>query len=266
MSTWGAGTRRREICTRRGADAGGAVGGRRHEALWAGGQRLGAREAGGAGQWAGGGGRGRVAVGSGAVGGWRCGQVGEGGGRGLGAGVGWEGWGIVHSNGFFRESHIVRTVTLSQSLSSPAGTVQATPEVTSTLSDSAREFTSDTAPAQARVSAAHPVVDILLSQPELPVRARVQAGELAAVARESGLETGVPAGAVVPVVRGAPETALAAAATCAEHGVRVGCLRPPPVPTRHSCLWLTARANLSSDDLAVIRHALTAVAEVKVRA
>ena len=34
----------------------------------------------------------------------------------------------------------------------------------------------------------------------------------------------------------------------------------------HSCPRLTARANLSSDDLAVIRHALTAVAEVKVRA
>lgn len=33
-----------------------------------------------------------------------------------------------------------------------------------------------------------------------------------------------------------------------------------------SCPRLTARANLSSDDLAVIRHALTAVAEVKVRA
>ncbi|MFI6395597.1 aminotransferase class I/II-fold pyridoxal phosphate-dependent enzyme [Nonomuraea sp. NPDC050540] len=160
----------------------------------------------------------------------------------------------------------MRTVTLSPSLSFPAGTVRATPEVTSTLIDSARSFTSDTAPAQARVSAACPVVDILLSQPELPVRARVQAGELAAVARESGLDTGVPAGAVVPVVRGAPETALGVAATCAEHGVRVGCLRPPPVPTRHSCLWLTARANLSSDDLAVIRHALTAVAEVKVRA
>ncbi len=33
-----------------------------------------------------------------------------------------------------------------------------------------------------------------------------------------------------------------------------------------ACLRLTARANLSSDDLAVTTHALTAVAEVKVRA
>ncbi|NUW35120.1 hypothetical protein HTZ77_27355 [Nonomuraea sp. SMC257] len=44
------------------------------------------------------------------------------------------------------------------------------------------------------------------------------------------------------------------------------CRRPPSAPDGRSCLRLTARANLSSDDLAVIRHALTAVAEVKVRA
>ncbi|MFI7128272.1 hypothetical protein ACIBQ1_21405 [Nonomuraea sp. NPDC050153] len=42
--------------------------------------------------------------------------------------------------------------------------------------------------------------------------------------------------------------------------------RTRPVPVcRHSRL-LTARADVSSDDLAVIRHALTAVAEVKVSA
>ncbi|GAA2362069.1 hypothetical protein GCM10010404_14840 [Nonomuraea africana] len=38
------------------------------------------------------------------------------------------------------------------------------------------------------------------------------------------------------------------------------------IPADRTCLRLTARANLSSDDLAVIRHALTAVAGVKVRA
>ncbi|GAA2215882.1 hypothetical protein GCM10009850_113500 [Nonomuraea monospora] len=42
--------------------------------------------------------------------------------------------------------------------------------------------------------------------------------------------------------------------------------RTRPEPAGRSCPWLTARAEVSSDDLAVIRHALTAVAEVKVRA
>ncbi|GAA2855082.1 hypothetical protein GCM10020220_050350 [Nonomuraea rubra] len=42
--------------------------------------------------------------------------------------------------------------------------------------------------------------------------------------------------------------------------------RTRPEPAGGSSPRLTARAKVSSDDLAVIRHALTAVAEVKVRA
>ncbi|GAA0920606.1 8-amino-7-oxononanoate synthase [Nonomuraea longicatena] len=170
------------------------------------------------------------------------------------------------STALFRESHIVRTVTLSKALGSQGGAVLGTPEVIETLVDTGRPFIFDTGLAPACVAAALAAVDILLSQPELPGTARARARELASAARALGLETSEPAGAVVPVVLGAPEAALAAAATCAEHGVRVGCFRPPSVPRGRSCLRLTARANLSSDDLAVIRHALTAVAEVKVRA
>lgn len=180
--------------------------------------------------------------------------------------VGQNGRGAVHSTGLFRESHIVRSVTLSKSLGSQGGAVLGAPEVIDTLVDTGRSFIFDTGLAPACVAAALAAVDILHSQPELPRNARTRASELAATVRELGLETRVPAGAVVPVVLGPPETALAAAAACAERGVRVGCFRPPSVPAGRSCLRLTARANLSSDDLAVIRHALTAVAEVKVRA
>lgn len=180
--------------------------------------------------------------------------------------VGEHGRGVVHSTGLFRESHIVRTVTLSKALGSQGGAVLGEPEVIETLVDTGRSFIFDTGLAPASVAAASAAVDILLHQPELPRRARLRAGELARAVRELGLETSEPAGAVVPVVLGAPGTAVLAAATCAELGVRVGCFRPPSVPDGRSCLRLTARANLSSDDLAVIRHALTAVAEVKVRA
>ncbi|MBB6351755.1 aminotransferase class I/II-fold pyridoxal phosphate-dependent enzyme [Nonomuraea muscovyensis] len=180
--------------------------------------------------------------------------------------VGEDGRGLVHSSGLFGASHIVRTVTLSTSLGSQGGAVLGEPEVIDTLIDTGRSFIFDTGLAPASVAAASAAADILQHQPELPGRARLRAGELAAMVRELGLETSEPAGAVVPVVLGPPETALAAAATCAELGVRVGCFRPPSAPEGRSCLRLTARANLSSDDLAVIRHALTAVAEVKVRA
>ncbi|MCG5221072.1 8-amino-7-oxononanoate synthase [Streptosporangium sp. KLBMP 9127] len=180
--------------------------------------------------------------------------------------IGPRGQGAVHAAGLAAEPTVVRTLTLSKSLGSQGGAVLAAPELVDTLVDTGRAFIFDTGLAPACVASALAAVDILRSQPELPERVRSRARELAAVATALGLETGEPAGAVVPVVLGPPHLALGGAATCAEHGVRVGCFRPPSVPAGRSCLRLTARANLSSDDLAVIRVALTAVAETKVNA
>ena len=58
-----------------------------------------------------------------------------------------------------------------------------------------------------------------------------------------------PESAVVSVILGAPEVAVAAATACLERGVRVGCFRPPSVPPGTSRLRLTARASLSDDEL-----------------
>jgi len=55
----------------------------------------------------------------------------------------------------------------------------------------------------------------------------------------------------------APEKALAAQAICREHGVNVGCFRPPSVPDGVSRLRLTARADLSDGEAA---RAVAAVA------
>ncbi|MFD1536045.1 hypothetical protein [Nonomuraea guangzhouensis] len=66
--------------------------------------------------------------------------------------------------------------------------------------------------------------------------------------------------APVYILHNQPELPELACITAGEPGLTTS------EPVRVSCRWLTARANLSSDDLAVIRHALTAVAEVKVRA
>lgn len=156
----------------------------------------------------------------------------------------------------------MRTVTLSKSLGSQGGAVLGAPEVIGTLVDTGRSFIFDTGLAPACAGAALAALDILESTADLPERARMRAGELAALARELGLETTDPAAAVVPVVLGSPRLALSAAALCAELGVRVGCFRPPSVPRGRSCLRLTARADLGSDDLAVVRGALTAVADL----
>jgi len=68
-----------------------------------------------------------------------------------------------------------------------------------------------------------------------------------------------PPSAVVSVVLGEPDIAVAAAAACAERGLRVGCFRPPSVPPARSCLRLTARADLTAADLGSVAAVLSAV-------
>ncbi|MDP9849194.1 aminotransferase class I/II-fold pyridoxal phosphate-dependent enzyme [Streptosporangium lutulentum] len=166
--------------------------------------------------------------------------------------------------GLAAEPGVVRTLTLSESPGSRGGAVLATPEVVQALIGTGRSFVFDTGPAPGGVAAALSAVDILHNQPGLPGSIRTRARESASTARELGLETNDPAGAVVPIVLGPPETARRAALTCAEREVRAGWLRPPSVPVGRSCPRLTARANLSSDDLAAIGNAPAAVAETKV--
>ncbi len=60
----------------------------------------------------------------------------------------------------------------------------------------------------------------------------------------------VPAGAVLSVPMPGPREALAAVATCAEHGLRVGCFRPPSTPDGTSRLRITAHADHRLEDVA----------------
>ncbi|MFC4836212.1 8-amino-7-oxononanoate synthase, partial [Actinomycetospora chibensis] len=71
-----------------------------------------------------------------------------------------------------------------------------------------------------------------------------------------GVDVPAPTAAMVPVVLGDPVVALTAAAACAEHGLRAGCFRPPSVPPGTSRLRLTARADLTGDDLALVDQVL----------
>ncbi|MFD0853534.1 8-amino-7-oxononanoate synthase, partial [Actinomadura adrarensis] len=61
-------------------------------------------------------------------------------------------------------------------------------------------------------------------------------------------------------VLGEPEAAVQAAETCAAHGIRVGCFRPPSVPKGRACLRLTGRATVTEADFTTLREALRAVA------
>jgi 8-amino-7-oxononanoate synthase len=164
--------------------------------------------------------------------------------HGLGV-VGRGGRGLLAALDLAGADDIVATVTLSKALGSQGGAVVGSAAVIAHLVDTARSFIFDTGLAPACVGAALAALRALRAEPERPAAILRAAAVLAAA---TGVPT--PPSAVVSVVLGEPEIAVAAAAACAEHGVRVGCFRPPSVPKGTSRLRLTARATLTDAELA----------------
>ncbi len=173
--------------------------------------------------------------------------------HGLGV-VGPGGRGLLAEHGLAGADDIVATVTLSKALGSQGGAVLGSAAVIAHLVDAARSFIFDTGLAPACVGAALAALRVLRAEPERPTAILRSAATLAAAA-------GVPAppSAVVSVVLGEPDIAVAVAAACAERGLRVGCFRPPSVPKGTSRLRLTAPATLTDAELA---HAGAVLAEV----
>ena len=165
------------------------------------------------------------------------------------------GRGLLHEVGLAGAPDVVMTVTLSKALGSQGGAVLGPAAVRDHLIDAARPFIFDTGLAPAAVGSARAALQVLVDEPRRAQRVLDRAAELAAVC---GVDE-VPSSAVVSVVLGAPEVALAAAAACLQRGVRVGCFRPPTVPAGTSRLRLTARASLSEDDMTLAREVLTDV-------
>jgi len=166
------------------------------------------------------------------------------------------GRGACHDAGIAAAPDLVRTVTLSKSLAGQGGAVLAAADVTQTLVDTGRGFIFDTGLAPPSAGAALAALQVLRADPGLPSRARRAAARLAAAAAELGLTVTAPAAAVTAIVLGDPRDALAAQRCCAEHGVRVGCFRPPSVPAGEACLRLTGRATLTEKDISVASRAL----------
>jgi 8-amino-7-oxononanoate synthase len=164
------------------------------------------------------------------------------------------GRGLLAEVGLAGADDVVATVTLSKALGAQGGAVLGPAAVTAHLVDTARSFIFDTGLAPPAVGAALAALHVLEAEPERPAAVLRNAAVLAAAA-------GVPAppSAVVPVVLGEPEVAVAVARRCRERGVRVGCFRPPSVPEGTSRLRLTARADLMEADLARVREVLAEV-------
>ncbi len=174
--------------------------------------------------------------------------------------IGDGGVGLARSLGLADEPDVVLTTSLSKALGAQGGAVLGPAAVIEHLIDAARPFIFDTALAPASAGAALEALRILAEQPELAAIARSRASDLARLAATLGLRRGDPEAAVVSVRIGPAESAVAAAALCAERGVRVGCFRPPSVPDGVSRLRVTAHAGLTKDDLDRIADALATVA------
>ncbi|SEP53465.1 8-amino-7-oxononanoate synthase [Amycolatopsis saalfeldensis] len=159
------------------------------------------------------------------------------------------GRGAVHAAGLSSAPDVVTTVTLSKSLGAQGGAVIGPRRVIKHLVDTARSFIFDTALAPASAAAALSALGVLKSEPDLPGKVVENAGNLAMQLKAAGLRASLPDAAVISVQAPSAEAAVAWAESCAEHGIRVGCFRPPSVPDGISRLRLTARADLTEADL-----------------
>ncbi|CQD13253.1 8-amino-7-oxononanoate synthase [Mycobacterium lentiflavum] len=175
-----------------------------------------------------------------------------------GLGVRGGGRGLLHELGLAGAPDVVMTTTLSKALGSQGGMVLGPAEVRAHLIDAARPFIFDTGLAPAAVGAAMAALHVLRTEPWRPEAVLRHARELADACGVS--ET--PESAVVSVILGDPQVAVAAATACLDAGVRVGCFRPPTVPAGTSRLRLTARASLDAAELEVARRVLTDVLAV----
>jgi 8-amino-7-oxononanoate synthase len=174
--------------------------------------------------------------------------------HGLGVrGIG--GRGLLHELGLAGAPDVVMTTTLSKALGSQGGAVLGSVAVRDHLIDTARPFIFDTGLSPAAVGAALAALRVLSAEPWRPEAVLRHAGTLAQICGVAE----IPQSAVVSVILGTPEVALAAATACLDAGVRVGCFRPPTVPAGTSRLRLTARASLDDDDLELARAVLTDV-------
>lgn len=165
------------------------------------------------------------------------------------------GRGLLDEVGLAGAEDIVMTTTLSKALGSQGGAVLGSAAVREHLIDTARTFIFDTGLAPAAVGAAAGALRVLAAEPQ---RAEAVLAHARALAEMCSVGER-PESAVVSVILGDPEVAVAAANACLDRGVRVGCFRPPTVPEGTSRLRLTARASLSDDDLELARRVLTEV-------
>jgi len=161
------------------------------------------------------------------------------------------GRGLLPEAGLAGAEHVVATLTLSKSLGAQGGAVLGTPAVREHLINTARPFIYDTGLAPAAAGAANEALTVLLTEPERVDRVREVAGLLATACGVTA-----PDGAVLAVPMPGPVEAVETVVSAAEHGLRIGCFRPPSTPDGISRLRLTAHAHLTDEEVSTAAKVL----------
>ena len=156
------------------------------------------------------------------------------------------GRGLLAAHGLTGRPDVVATATLSKSFGAQGGVVLSSPLVREHLINRARPFIYDTGLAPPAAGAALAAARIVEADPGLSSRVRDNAAILA-----GAMPLGAPSGAVLSVPVPGPREALTAVAAAAEHGLRIGCFRPPSTPDGISRLRLTAHAQHTAEELAL---------------
>ncbi|GAU71181.1 8-amino-7-oxononanoate synthase [Streptomyces sp. NBRC 110611] len=174
--------------------------------------------------------------------------------------VGGRGEGALGAAGLAGSPDTVATVTLSKALGAQGGAVLGPRRVIEHVINTARGFLFDTGVAPACAGGALAALRVLGREPERAARVRAVAARLHAGLAAAGLPVAPARAGVVSVRAGSARHAVAWRERCREAGVEVGCFRPPSVPDRFSRLRLTARADLTDDQ---VDGAVTVIADCR---
>jgi 8-amino-7-oxononanoate synthase len=141
--------------------------------------------------------------------------------------------------------------TLSKALGSYGGYVAASRAVIDYLTTSARSFIFTTALPPASCAAALKALEILKAEPERATRAQALAVKVA-----TALGLPLPQSAILPVIYGSEQAALAASAALKELGILAAAIRPPTVPPGSARLRLAFSSNHTNEQIAQLIAAL----------
>ncbi len=154
--------------------------------------------------------------------------------------------------------------TLSKALASTGGYVAGSATLVEWLRNRARPFIFDTALAAPAVAAAHAALTIARREPHRRTRVCALATRLADALRSAGYDVPVPRAAIVPVLIGDNDRALAAMQHLLARDVLAVAVRPPSVPPGTARLRATVMATHTDADIAhavaVFTDALAAAA------